>query len=289
VFPASDEELLAPLRAGAVVGTKLNRGGSSLSLRLEFDNGARAAFKPEQVFTQSRPRRELAAYRMDRFLRIGRVPPVIGRAFAVDDVIAGFEPGVRRHGARRIDTESVPRGDVLAGAVSWWIPEIAVARIDGYDVDGNDGIVTWRRLVKIGAAIPPHNRWLAEQLSLMALFDFVIDNVDRWSGGNVRTAPGGRDLFFMDNTMSFTHDRLGHRKGQLYLRRVQVFSRDIVGRLRAMTEEDIRTIMSDDRGPFVELLSDREIRAVLGRRDEALAYIDRLISRHGEDAVLAFP
>jgi hypothetical protein len=289
VFPGTDEELLAPLREGPVIGTKLNRGGSSLSLRIDVDGG-RAAFKPEQTWPQSKPRRELAASRMDRFLHLGRVPPVIGRSFDVDELVAGFPPDVRRHGARRIDTEGLPRRiGQLAGSMSWWIPEIDVARIDGYDVDGDDGVVTWRRLVKVGAVIPDDKRWLAEGLSTMALFDFVIDNIDRWTGGNVRIAPGGRELFFMDNTMSFTTDRFGHRKGQLYLQRVQVFSRDLVTRLRAMTEDDIRTMMEPDRGPFEFLLTDPEIRATLARRDWAIAYIDRLISRHGEAAVLAFP
>ena len=105
----------------------------------------------------------------------------------------------------------------------------------------------------------------------------------------MRIAPGGKQLFFMDNTFSFTNDPYGHRKGQNYLKRVEVFSRDLVGRLRAMTEDDLRRIMEPGPGPFEYLLTDREIEATLGRRDWALAYIDRLVEQHGEDAVLAFP
>src|SRR5687768_935120 len=37
-----DDELLAPLRTGSIRAVKFNRGGSSISLRIEFDNGARA-------------------------------------------------------------------------------------------------------------------------------------------------------------------------------------------------------------------------------------------------------
>ena len=51
-------------------GTKLNIGGSSLSIRLDFASGARAAFKPHQIWPQSKPRREIAAYRIDRYLHI---------------------------------------------------------------------------------------------------------------------------------------------------------------------------------------------------------------------------
>src|SRR5690606_22736581 len=57
VFGAPDAELLAPIGAAKVTRVKLNLGGTSLSLRLDFANGARAAFKPEQEHYQSDPRR----------------------------------------------------------------------------------------------------------------------------------------------------------------------------------------------------------------------------------------
>ena len=75
VYGAPDDELLAPLGASKVTRIKLNHGGTSLSLRLDFASGARAAFKPEQTHPQSDPRREIAAYRIDRLLGIGHVPP----------------------------------------------------------------------------------------------------------------------------------------------------------------------------------------------------------------------
>jgi len=75
VYELPDDTLLAPLAATPVTGVKLNHGGTSLSLRLEFRSGARAAFKPQQTHPQSDPRREIAAYRIDRMLGIGHVPP----------------------------------------------------------------------------------------------------------------------------------------------------------------------------------------------------------------------
>jgi hypothetical protein len=291
VFPAPDEVLLAPLRDGALAAAALNRAGSSLTMRLDLASGARGAFKPEQTWWQSaKPRRDVAAYRIDRLLGIGHVAPAIGRAFPVAELVATFEPDKRRFWTNRVKTEGRPRptGE-LAGSLSWWIPQVIPAKIDGYDVDSTDGVVTWRRLLRIGARIPEDDRALVEQISTMTLFDFVIDNIDRWSGGNVRVAPGGRDVYFMDNTMSFTNDVHGHRKGQRYLERVHVFSRRLVTRLRALTEAELRAALVPDGGAFELLLTDSEIRAVLGRRDAALAHIDRLIARHGEDAVLAFP
>jgi hypothetical protein len=199
-------------------------------------------------------------------------------------------PRLRREIVTHTD-EAAPTTEMVNGVVSWWIPVIDNARIDGIGIDDLDGIVQWRRQLKAGAAFPAGNRDMLRQISNVLLFDFLIDNVDRWSGNNVRCDPSGRALFFMDNTMSFSRDRRGHRKGQKYLQRTQTFSRRIVERLRAVTEDEIRVALEPgaDGGPFPVLLSPAEIRAVLGRREFALAYIDGLIARHGEAKVLAFP
>ena len=59
--------------------------------------------------------------------------------------------------------------------------------------------------------------------------------------------------------------------------------------LRHLSDSSLREALARDRGPFEYLLSDDELAATMSRRDFALAYIDELIAKHGEDAVLAFP
>jgi hypothetical protein len=56
-----DELLLEHIRTQPVVEAKLNRGGSSISFRLTFADGTRAAFKPVQTNPQTVPRKEVAA------------------------------------------------------------------------------------------------------------------------------------------------------------------------------------------------------------------------------------
>jgi len=63
-----DELLIDRMRTAEVVQAKLNKGGSSISFRLDFADGSRAAFKPEQINPQTVPRKEVAAYRISRFL-----------------------------------------------------------------------------------------------------------------------------------------------------------------------------------------------------------------------------
>jgi hypothetical protein len=290
VFGAPDTELLAPLGAAKVVGAKLNHGGTSLSLRIEFANGARAAFKPEQIHTQSDPRREIAAYRLDRLLGIGRVPPAKPIAIPVADLLDGTPPKHRTFVAGRIDDEAIARHGVLYGEASWWVPEIKLAALGSRRIDEDDGVQLWRDYLSTGAVIPEEHRAMAAQIAELVLFDALIDNPDRWSGANTVMSPDGRELYFMDNSMSFSRYAFGHERNVLTLRRMEVFPRGLVDKLRGLTLEAVRAALAPDAdsglGP---LLSEEEMRAILTRRDNMLVHIDRVVAEHGEAAVFVFP
>jgi hypothetical protein len=286
-----DESLLAPLRDSPINAVKLNKGGTSLSLRLDFESGGRAACKPTQVHLQSQPRREIAAYRINRLLGLSSVPPAVGRRFRVAELADRFRPDAARDRARFM-AEVVPERDdkeTVHGQLTWWVPDLKQATIDGFEVDSTEGVVTWKRHLTIGNDIAPAARSLAAQISDLVLFDFVINNSDRWSGGNIKTSQGGRVLVFLDNTLSFGGDTNGHSRVRTYLNRSQKFSRRLVERLRKLDEEQLEDVLTRDIDPFDELLEPKEVRALLKRRDHALRYIDDLIATHGEEAVLAFP
>jgi hypothetical protein len=287
VFGAPDGELLAPLGAAKVTRVKLNQGGTSISLRLDFANGARAAFKPEQTFLHSDPRREIAAYRLDRLIELGRVPPAKATAIPFVDVLAAADPA----GRERLLAETRPRGGVLHGELSWWIPEIKYARIGRFSADEPEGRALWLSYLQLGAQIPPGLRPLVEGLAACVLFDVLTDNADRWSGNNLVTSPDDRILYIMDNTMSFTTARYGNEMSLSMLHRVQVFSRGLVQRIRALTEEQLAEALEGGAGDtrLGRLLEPQEIHAVIARRDNLLKYIDQLIAAHGEALVLAFP
>lgn len=291
VFPGTDAELLAPIADAPLAKVKVNRGGTSLSLRLEFANGARAAFKPTQKAPQSDPRRELAAYRVDRLLGIGHVQPAKAGAFTVEQLVAAAEPSMKWYVQQRLDDDAIAPKGVVRGSMSWWIPEIKDGRIGGVHLDDPEGIATWGAYLKVGAKVPAEMRPLLAQISTCVLFDVVIDNADRWSGTNTKVSPDGATLYFMDNTLSFSIYTLGHATNLGPLHRVQVFSKSLVGKLRAMTKEQLEKAIDaggDDAG-LAPLLSQDEIKAVLARRDHALKYIDNLVEEFGEDKVLALP
>jgi hypothetical protein len=290
VFGTADDELVAPLREPAVTRIKVNRGGTSLSLRLDFDNGSRAAFKPEQVHAHSNPRREIAAFRVDRLLGLGRVPPAIARRFPVDQLMTAADPSMRGLVIQRLKEEAVARDGSIAGEVSWWVPVITDAEIRGFRIDVTDGIVTWRRLLRAGAKIPDRELNLVRQISDMVVFDFLLDNIDRWSGSNTKASPDGKTLFYMDNTMSFSGNREGHSRSHLYLERVQTFSKRLIAEVRGLDKAKLEAVLVPEKdSPMPFLLTKNEIAAMLARRDVLLRYVDDLITQHGEETVLAFP
>src|SRR4051812_46772984 len=88
----SDDVLLERARRQPIVRMKLNRGGSSLSFRIEFADGSRAAFKPAQTNLQTIPRKEVAAYRLNRLLGLNAVPPAAPRQVSRDELFAHLHP-----------------------------------------------------------------------------------------------------------------------------------------------------------------------------------------------------
>lgn len=291
VFGASDAELLGPLGKGKVTRAKLNLGGTSLSLRLDFENGTRAAFKAEQEHYQSDPRREIAAFKIDRLLGIGHVPPAKEIEVDVAELMAATEPvQFRAYINERIEKEAKPRGTKLYGSASWWIPEIKLAAIGRHRIDEKEGRDIWTAQMQIGAPMDPALRPFLAQISSCILFDLLIDNSDRWSGSNTEMSPDGKTLFFMDNTLSFSKAQYGNEITVLAMRRIQMFSKSLVEKMRKLTIEDVeRALQMPPDSKLAPLVKPVEIKALMSRRDHMMKWIDGLIAKHGEAAVLAFP
>jgi hypothetical protein len=289
VFEAPDGLLLAPLGAAPVTRLKLNHGGTSLSLRLDFANGSRAAFKPQQTHLQSDPRLEIAAYRIDRLLGIGHVPPAKPGTFTMDELIAATDPDARTYVTGRLQDEIIAKDGVVHGELSWWIPEIRDATIGPWRVDETDGIALWTSYLHPHVTIPADARPMVEQLAACVLFDVLIDNADRWTGYNTKGSPDKRTLYFMDNTLSFSQFTFGHKNNLDPMFRIEVFPRQLVERIRALTPEMIEESIDVGDDALAPLLTHEEIEAMMARRDHMLQYIDGLIAQYGEASVLALP
>lgn len=275
-----DELLLGHIRTQPVVEAKLNRGGSSISFRVTFADGTRAAFKPVQTNPQTVPRKEVAAYRLNRLLGLNGVPPAASRTIHRDDLV-GKLPLDQQWAATRIDAETLFDDEGFTrGEVSYWIPVI----VDSH-LDATDSVLEWMEWMAVGNQIPPEKFEQMAQLSSLLVLDMLTNNSDRFSGGNLMQSPDGRTLYYMDNTFGFQVEPEGHVKCRAYLTHSQKFSRRLIGELRKLDAPSVRRAFAADPG----VLTHDEIGALLARRDWTLRYVDGLIDKYGADRVLVFP
>jgi hypothetical protein len=275
-----DELLLDRMRTAEVQQAKLNKGGSSISFRLDFADGSRAAFKPEQINPQTVPRKEAAAYRLNRWLGFNAVAPATMRTLHRDDLIGKLPPDAAFL-ATRINAETIFDAEGFTrGEVSYWIPVIVDSHLDTLD-----NVLTWWRWMTVGEEIPPDRVNIMEQLSSLLLFDLLTNNSDRFSGGNLMTSKDGKVLFWMDNTFGFQIEPEGHLRCRTYLVRCQKFSRKTVAQLRRLDMAALKQALAPEPG----VLSDAEMASVIARKDVALRYVDGLIAQFGVDKVLVFP
>ena len=275
-----DELLLEPLRGQPVGDVKFNLGGSSISLRVGFADGSRAAFKPLQNNPQTVPRKEIASYWLNRLLGLNNVPPACARTLHREDLLGRLRPESMGY-LPRLNTETIFDAEGFTrGEVSYWIPVI----VDG-KLDTADQIEVWTGWLTVGNDIPRGKVGLMAQLSSLLVFDLLQNNSDRFSGGNLMTSPDGKTLYYMDNTFGFQVEPRGHEKCRAALVRSQKFSRRLVEALRRFDGHALRVAFESDPG----VLTEDEIASVVARRDVALRYIDGLIRRFGADRVLVFP
>lgn len=279
-----DDALLHRIQRQPIKKIAFNLGGSSLSLRLFLADGSSAAFKPEQIHTQTVPRKEIAAYRLNRLLGLARVPPATWRVVSLREVYRKIVP-TQRHLLFRIRKEArFRRAWQLAGEVSWWIPRIKYIPIDRWKARKR-----WYQWLKAYKRLPTRFVQATAQLSVMLIFDFLINNPDRFSGYNTMSTPDQSFLYFMDNTYSFFPSPRGGRRARNGLHRTMRFSRHLYRSLKAITPERLRAAMRVRPGAPFSLLTDEEMRAVIARRYYAVQHINRVIARYGWAKTMVFP
>jgi hypothetical protein len=280
----SDELLLERVRTQPITRFKLNHGGSSLSFRVDFADGSRAAWKPAQTNMQSMPRKEVAAYRLNRLLGLNAVPPAAPRAVSREELLARLHPD-SLPSLPRIKAETIfgPNGRTI-GTASYWIP---IIKSSGFDTpEGRRMSQAW---LSQGPSVPADQAMMAAQISNLVVFDFLTANPDRYSGGNMKMSDDGKRLFFMDNTMSFFVDADGKEKNRDVLLRTQRFSKKLYQALDTITEPTLQKALAEEMGTPYEILTPAEIAAVVARRRYVQNYVGSLITQYGARSVLVFP
>lgn len=263
-------------------------GTSSVVLKTTFVGGLEAAFRPR---THTQPRgwtNELAAYRIARALSMDQVPPVLARAFSRTELQAHLHPDFVGDWPA-LNDKMAGRADVVWGSLVYWVPGLR-----DLDLDTPRGMVSWAGwLAHDGGPLSSDETSLAADVGTMLCFDYLVANVDRWSGGNVRADASGRRVIIRDHNLAFVsplplaqHERvLGH------MRRVERFSRRFIIALHALDEARLRAALTGapDLPEDTPLLNEAQLRGVLDRREALLSRVAQLIDVYGDAAALAFP
>lgn len=279
-----DRKLLRRIQRQPIRKISFNRGGSSLSLRLHLADGSSAAFKPEQIHPQTVPRKEIAAYRLNRLLGLSRVPPATWRVVTLKELYTHVDPEQKHLFFRFRKEARFRKGGRLAGEVSWWIPRIKYIPVDRWK-----NRKRWYQWLKAYKRLPERFADVTAQLSVMMIFDFLINNPDRFSGFNTMGTPDEKFLYFMDNTYAFHPLPHGGRQARSGLHRTMRYSRRLYRRLKALSYQRLERAMRVDEGCPFELLTEAEMRAVIDRRNYAVQHINRVIARFGWQKTMVFP
>ncbi len=258
-------------------------GHSSVVLRMRTVARVTAALKLRSRKIERGYQHEIAAYRIGRLLGLDNVPPAIYRRATWKEI------------QQRFHQDMLDRRGSIRRAVVWdedgSAPGAAVYWIKGLRSVGLENEARWQSWLQNGE-VPRGKAALARDLSTMLVFDFLIGNWDRFSGGNLPSDTSGQRAFLRDNDRSFSTPLLERRYEKLLdgLTRTGRFSKDMVRRLAALDEVSIRTELARDPSHEADpLLSDAQIADLLDRRATLLSYIAALIEESGAQDVLFFP
>ena len=265
-------------------------GSTSVVFRMRLKGRIDAAFKPQTRRHPSGHLAEVAAYRIGRGLGVRNVTPVVPRQMSVSQIERQLHSEYKdKWPELAAEMITQPDGKMVDGAAIYWIP-----RLRELGLDNERGIKKWSRWLS-QAERPPgreKSKRMAQQVSDLILFDYLVGNWDRWSGGNAQGDPDAGELFVRDHNVAFYEPvpEIQLRRLVRRLKRAERLSKRFVTRLKAMDREQLTEMLSEPGDPQgYAPLSEQQIDSALDRRRTLLSYIAALIDRFGEDKVLSFP
>jgi len=276
--PAPAAEPL-PVRAKSI-------GHTSYVLKLTLSDGMLGVFKPRsrRPLGDRRYRGEIAAYRLARALGLDNVPRAEPRAFPLASLRAACAtyPG----GAEQLDREVLVDADgTVRGAFIEWIDDYREL-----PVESSSWRARWEPWVLDShAKVGKKERTLATAISTMIVFDYVIANWDRYSGGNVARDGDSGSVLFVDNDGAFYEPPPAQPLARQFgmVQRVVRFSRQFVTALRGLDKTKLEHIFGEESAGK-PLLPQSAVIATDDRRRRAIKAIDAHLAARGEQTTLAF-
>lgn len=319
-FAIMSDPNLTAMPVQMIVGEDLTQlkkigGGSSLVYKFLKDKETVAAFKPFQKRYQSNYRAEVAAYRLCPMIKCGfDVPVNIPVYFDFDDfsrLYARHSKNPQKEFKEIIPTRRSDGSYVVEGTRKDWVPDFADFPIEFSDIWTpwlNPGVsrealktqaVTLlpefeRRHVsgqKLVSRLEPHLKGLtlyalARQISNLIVFDFLINNWDRFSGSaklygvNCQISHGR--FMSIDNGASFSPSP--KEKPEKTLHEITRFSRLTYEAIKNLDAQDMYAYLFPNPSQFERA----KFEMFQAQRKKYLEYVESCIAANGESETFFF-
>lgn len=267
----SDVEVLRRIESAPLLSLR-RFGHTSIGFRSRIGPDEHVAIKPRTVASREGWAADVAAFRLARVLGMDQVPPVGIRKLRRDELV----------GLLRID--SPDEIEELMNAIVWDVDGSVPCEVTPWvrgmrDADLEDARrpmwTTW--LDRENGALPAEDdRMLARDISQTLLFDWLIRNVDRMTGGNMQTDASGKRLVVRDHNLAFGKGISSHAHRETWRQALLVerVSESFVEGLLRLDETWVREIARTRDG--VVLLDEERIDGVLDRREKLVEHLREL-------------
>lgn len=267
-------------------------GHTSVVFRMRLESEHNAAFRPRTRRHRRGHLAEVAAYALGRFLGLDNIVPATLRSETrmrisehlhprYDDVNTWEDLEERIFYRSRTQTP---------GAAIYWVPDLQET-----ELDSGAARREWHGWLA-GEDIPEERVALARDLSNVRVFDYLIGNWDRFSGGNLKLFGGDVErVALRDHNVAF--GRVGEEREEGLRNEMHAtrrFSRSVMARLSQLDVEGLQGVIErfnseeerDELG--LDILHPTQREAVLERAAVVLSHVGALIAADGEDSVLYF-
>ncbi len=315
----SDEHFLPPVKTlglediDSIVALG---GGSTLTFKLIKNGKIMAAFKPLQLRRQSNYRSEIAAWRLCQMIKCSfRIPYNAPIRILKSDFLKLFSkvnnPKQRKYRRQFSDIEWVKKDDntYIYGTFKAWVPNftrfpieiismwkpwlsVNEAFLDEPLGEALKPIRNYRKIEKLYDKLlflgkETTKRQLAQQISDLLVFDFLVGNWDRFSGvkawWGVNCQFTNNHIISIDNGAAF--QTYSHEKVIDNWKHIERFSVPMYTQLKMLDAELLTPILF----PNATTYEQQRITHLLKQRDLYLRRIEKLIRKHGHKEVLFFP
>jgi hypothetical protein len=240
--------------------------------RMDLGNGVEISFQPSQAHLEPFWRHEVASYHLARVLGIeNRAPPTIGKRVPLS-AFGRFARGVEL---------TVDREGMVVGSASVWVPTLNPAHM--HEAPARR---IWSSWMNPANPVPDDVRERARQVSEVLVFDYLAANYDRWNCCNI-ALDDHNDLVFRDNDAGWFPSVINNLGSPNVTRRVPRYLFESVQ--QATTEAIRASIAHDPLAARVQYVSPQAFTGYEHRRAALIANLRRMITQHGEAAVLYWP